>query len=263
MKARVTILLTVFVAVTGSMMLAGCGRQATSASTTTQQDVVPDSETESASVSGTNEVAEEPPGTEEKWDRIPMVMVNDKLYYDTGLEGDASERCGNMDGEITSTVDGSEIPTENNQSNFGAGYGYQYGLTSNTIEILIDDKWYIYENREETDTDYGVADLPLGMYLSVKEIKDGVVTLEIDNRSGYEMTYGEHFILEAYKDGEWESVPMLEGTAVHDIAYNIPDLQKNEMTINLHALYGELEPGHYRFVQDDMLAEFDLQTGEE
>jgi len=29
-------------------------------------------------------------------------------------------RCGTMDGEITSTVDGTEIPTEDNQSNFGS-----------------------------------------------------------------------------------------------------------------------------------------------
>lgn len=115
------------------------------------------------------------------------------------------------------------------------------------------------EESQGVDTDYGIANLPLGMYLSVKEIKDGVVTLEIDNRSGYEMTYGKHFILEVYKDGEWESVPMLEGVAVHDIECIIPDLQKDEMTINLHALYGELGPGHYRFVQDDMSAEFEIE----
>ena len=36
-------------------------------------------------------------------------------------------RCSTMDGEITSTVDGTEIPTEDNQSNFGSGFGYQYG----------------------------------------------------------------------------------------------------------------------------------------
>jgi len=29
-----------------------------------------------------------------------------------------------MDGEITSTVDGCQIPTQDYQSNFGHGYGY-------------------------------------------------------------------------------------------------------------------------------------------
>lgn len=44
-------------------------------------------------------------------------------------------RCGVTDGEITSTVDGSETPTEDNQSNFGTGFEYQYG-SEDTIEIL-------------------------------------------------------------------------------------------------------------------------------
>ena len=87
--------------------------------------------------------------TDVMWDRIPMVRINDKLYYDTGKESTAEGRCGNMDGQITSTVDGSEIPTENNQSNFGSGFGYQYGM-DDTIEIYMNDKWFVFEYREET-----------------------------------------------------------------------------------------------------------------
>ena len=84
------------------------------------------------------------------WDKIPMVRVKDKLYYDTGRESTVEGRCGNMDGQITSTVDGSEIPTENDQSNFGSGFGYQYGSEANTIEIFMNDKWIVFECREET-----------------------------------------------------------------------------------------------------------------
>ena len=51
-----------------------------------------------------------------------MVMVGGKLYYDTGKESTINGRCGVMDGKITSTVDGSEIPTKDNQSNFGTGF---------------------------------------------------------------------------------------------------------------------------------------------
>lgn len=82
------------------------------------------------------------------WDRIPMVKINDKLYYDTGAESTAEGRCGNMDGQITSTVDGSEIPMENNQSNFGSGFGYQYGA-DDTIEIYMNEKWIVFAYREE------------------------------------------------------------------------------------------------------------------
>lgn len=84
----------------------------------------------------------------EKWDMVPMVMVNGELYLDTGHESSVGARCGVMDGEITSTVDGSEKPTENNQSNFGTGFGYQYGATEGTIEICMNGKWWIYATEE-------------------------------------------------------------------------------------------------------------------
>lgn len=77
-----------------------------------------------------------------------IIMVNGKLYYDTGKESTFEVRCGTMDGKITSNVNSNEIPTENNQSNFDGNYGYQYG-TENTIEVNINDKWYIFETKEE------------------------------------------------------------------------------------------------------------------
>ena len=91
-----------------------------------------------------------PPAREpeqEENDKIPMVMVNGNLYYDTGKESSMDTRCGVMDGKITSSVDSSKIPAENNQSNFGEGYEYQYGAEG-TIEILIDGKWIVFEQRE-------------------------------------------------------------------------------------------------------------------
>lgn len=81
-------------------------------------------------------------------DRIPMVMVDGKLYYDTGKESTLSARCGTMDGEITTTVDTAQIPAQDNQSNFGTGYGYQY-TGENMIELFINNKWIVFEYREE------------------------------------------------------------------------------------------------------------------
>ena len=54
----------------------------------------------------------------------PCVMVDGILYQDTGFV-DSMVRCGNMDGEIDSAVDATELPSENNQSNFGTGMSYQ------------------------------------------------------------------------------------------------------------------------------------------
>ena len=43
---------------------------------------------------------------ETQWDKIPMVMVDGDLYYDTGKESTGTEDNETADGEITSTVDG-------------------------------------------------------------------------------------------------------------------------------------------------------------
>lgn len=80
-------------------------------------------------------------------DLIPMVMVNGEIYMDTGHESTVEARCGMMDGEITSTVDGTNQPTKDNESNFGTGYGYQYG-TEGTIEIYMNNKWWIFATEE-------------------------------------------------------------------------------------------------------------------
>ena len=88
------------------------------------------------------------PVIEEKWALIPMVMVDGVLYLDTGYTNTDIRKCGTPDGEITSEVDRSEKPTVDNQSNFGSGYGYQYGAAEGTIEIYMNDKWRIFATEE-------------------------------------------------------------------------------------------------------------------
>lgn len=83
----------------------------------------------------------------EQWDFPPMVMVNGELYLDTGYPSTITERCGTPDGTITSSVDGSERPTENDQSNFGTGYDYQI-TGEGQIELLLNDKWRVFATEE-------------------------------------------------------------------------------------------------------------------
>lgn len=70
-----------------------------------------------------------------------LVKVNGILYYDSA-EISTEARCGMMDGIIDSVCEG-DVPSQNNQSNFGKDYGYQYGI--DTIEVLIDDEWHIFK----------------------------------------------------------------------------------------------------------------------
>ena len=79
-----------------------------------------------------------------------MVMVDNTLYQSEGEVSTVEGRCGNMDGEITSqTAGGTDAPTENDQSNFGTGYGYQ--RMGDTLEVLIDSQWIVF--RPITDSD--------------------------------------------------------------------------------------------------------------
>ena len=66
-----------------------------------------------------------------------MVMIDGILYFDTGKSNGDLLTSDVIEGEITSAVDGTQRPTENDQSNFGAGYDYRYGTQEGIAEILI------------------------------------------------------------------------------------------------------------------------------
>ncbi|MCD7945805.1 MAG: hypothetical protein LUF81_04280 [Clostridiales bacterium] len=101
----------------------------------------------------------------------------------------------------------------------------------------------------------GISTMPLEMTMTVVDLTDGVVTVLIDNQSGYEMEYGEYFSLEMEQDGEWYVLPPQGTLEFNSIAYILQDMEQAEETCDLTA-YGDLEAGHYRIVKDDMTAEF-------
>ena len=120
----------------------------------------------------------------ETWDLIPMVMVNGTLYLDTGHESKIEARCGVMDGEITSQVDGSKQPTVDDQSNFGTGYGYQYGATEGTIELFMNGKWWIFATEEARQKIQfpSIEDELSKFYLTIGA--EGVKSIELMDRHG-------------------------------------------------------------------------------
>ena len=77
-----------------------------------------------------------------------MLMVDGVLYEDAGQESTVEGRCGNMDGEITSSVESWQQPEEDGQSNFGSGFGYQIGMEPDTLEILQDGHWLVFRAVE-------------------------------------------------------------------------------------------------------------------
>lgn len=79
-----------------------------------------------------------------------ILKVNDTLYYgtdETGPMGDSE--C--VEGEIISTVDEGEVPTENGCSNFGCvGNAYTYDTGDGFIMVFMDDeKWHCFYSERE------------------------------------------------------------------------------------------------------------------
>lgn len=76
-------------------------------------------------------------------DNLRAVCIDGVLYYDTGAVSDTEYRCGTPDGVISDTTTSDELPTEDGQSNFGTGYGYQFAADG-TVEVEIDGEYVIF-----------------------------------------------------------------------------------------------------------------------
>ena len=80
---------------------------------------------------------------EEQTVKARAVFVRDRLYISTETESAIEGRCGNMDGEIISSVPEDEMPSKNGESNFGTGYSYQV-TGVNTVDVFIGDKIIVF-----------------------------------------------------------------------------------------------------------------------
>ena len=78
-----------------------------------------------------------------------MVMIDGQIYKDSGKVLDTTAYI-EKDGQITSSCD--TVPAENDQSNFGSGYNYQYG-ENKTINVQFEDGWHIFVPYEVLDGD--------------------------------------------------------------------------------------------------------------
>lgn len=116
-------------------LLTGCGQLGSSASHPTPASQFAPEEPSPAETQDQEAPADLP----------PLVMVDGQLYQDTGRESTLTGRCGVLDGEITSAVSSQEVPFEDNQSNFGTGFGYQIGPEPDTIEVYLNETWMVFE----------------------------------------------------------------------------------------------------------------------
>ena len=79
------------------------------------------------------------------------VKVSGTVYEDTGYIN-AMVKCDTADGEIKTTVSEKELPANDDESNFGTGYGYQV-WEDGYINVQIDNKWILFKDIELKDDD--------------------------------------------------------------------------------------------------------------
>lgn len=77
-------------------------------------------------------------------DRRPMVMIDGKLYYDTGKETSESIASSAIKGKISSEVAVSEIPIQNDESNFDC-VGADYAMYNDGVALKLDNRWFLFE----------------------------------------------------------------------------------------------------------------------
>ncbi len=143
-----------------------------------------------------------------------------------------------------------------------------------TVEVVDDDRAVslaaegklIWGSKNEVlgicgTEDYGISTMPLYISYTVEDITDDVATLFIENYSGYEITYGLYFDLEAEKEEEWVLLERLEDVAFEDAEYTLADQSEAEIKCDL-APYGKLPDGNYRILKDDIYVEFTMENGQ-
>ena len=123
---------------------------------------------------------------------LPCVMVDGIIYQDTGFV-DSMVGCGNMDGEIDSAVDATELPSENNQSNFGTGMSYQRSSEGQLV-VYVDGEPRIFRDIDSTDT--SIPEEVLHFTAEVKEVNDGsLLVTYISTAEGFlELSEGDYVI---------------------------------------------------------------------
>lgn len=77
------------------------------------------------------------------------------------------------------------------------------------------------------------------------------LTVTFENNTDKQCIYGEDYLLEKKKDGEWFQVPVkLESYGFNDIGFDLDPSSVSEWTVDWEWLYGSLTSGEYRIVKD-------------
>lgn len=186
-------------------------------------------------------------------DLRPMVCVEGVLYVDTGKAVPVEIDPSAILGTIGSSVDSSEIPTENGQSNFGS-VGAEYAFCEDYLVVMLNDEWYRFDSeKEQSDalhdlvSQWTVTD-GITLRLMNSRFPEGVekMTLVMENRTDNVMLYGNGWSFEQYNNGKWIPLQNKENVAFTAEGYTLYDHRRDVFHISTFALEKPLTEGLYR-----------------
>lgn len=187
-----------------------------------------------------------------------MIMVDKELYISTH-ETIPMPTCGTGINEVSSIIDSSQVPYKDGQINFESENKetilYQR-YDENNISVIIGEECVLF--KKENSEDYGVSDLPLGIKVSVVNLDSGILTLNVDNQSGYEMSFDKYGQLQRLDD-DWTNIDMIDGAIIEESVYTLKDLENIEISYDLNNLYGNLNKGTYRLLWEDTEVRFEVK----
>jgi len=120
------------------------------------------------------------------------------------------------------------------------------GCQSNETTKVLEEKLIVAKNQEIPSSRDGIT---VKMEKEQYVTTDDEITVNFQNESDDELTYGSGFNLEQKVKGTWYYVLFKEGTSVTDIGYLLQPNETKSETYSLDSLKNMLSPGEYRFIQ--------------
>lgn len=82
----------------------------------------------------------------------------------------------------------------------------------------------------------------------IQSVKDDI-GIVLENKTEYQYSYGEAFVLEVKLDNNWYKVPFDKNPQFLEIAINLKAHSKNEEVVELDKYFNNLPDGRYRIVK--------------
>ena len=98
-----------------------------------------------------------------------------------------------------------------------------------------------------------------GVIMTVTDLRDGVLTVQLDNQSGADYDYDGYYSLLREEDGVLREISAQEQIAVEDVLYTVADQAQATVTCDLNC-FGPLASGRYRLLKGDLSADFVLTS---